>query len=135
KARRGGARPSGNRPAVPQSGIDGRLDAVVGFPPFPILRRREHDVVDLTELRGIEVVEPTELVPSATRQPGIRRYRDTERIEVGRRDAQIVGDGEVAVPGAEIPGGQADAGSQLVLENRARLPVVAASPEAFQHVR
>ena len=59
-------------------------------------------VLDLAVGRGVDVVEPADLVPAPAGELPVHRRRHTVRRVIRRRDQHIVGDQEVAIRGTEI---------------------------------
>ena len=98
-----------------QPGVDREVDAVEDLLRIAEVRRPGHDVVDETEAARRDVVEPADLLPGV-RQPWVGRRRDAVRLEVARRNGQVVGDQEVAVPRPEVAEVDRQALAQLVLD-------------------
>ena len=127
--------PAANARASRQPGVDSEVHAVVILLPLAVLRCEGHDVVDLTELLWLEVIEPAEPLPAdVAGQARIGRHRDAVRIEVGRRDVQIVGDRLVAEPGPEIAGIDSHPREHFAVDAHRRLPVVGRLAPAFDPV-
>src|SRR5205814_402325 len=88
------------------------------------------EVLDLSNLVEIKVVDARHYAATAARQPGIERDRHAELRVVGRRGQRVVQRVEVAEPPAVVAGGDADARRQLLLQRDAHFPVVRAPVEA-----
>src|ERR1700730_4940747 len=99
------------------------------------MRRQRHHVLDLAEIRGLDIVEPAHRTPAAIRQAWIDRGRDTELIVIRRRDQEIVDLREVMPGGAKEAGVERRPRPELLLDGGRRLPVVLAVAETCQDVR
>src|SRR5215467_14303957 len=72
-----------------------------------------HEIIHLTQLVVIEIVQATDEISAAVWQTGI-----------GRRDSQVLGDREVSVDAPEVADVHAGPGPQLMLHSCRELPIV-----------
>src|SRR5262245_51035318 len=83
-----------------------------------------HDVVDPAECGRFDVVQPADLIASATWQPLVAWHADAERVVVRRGRRLVIRDEEIAVPRAEVARVERDVAPELVLHLHGSLPVV-----------
>src|SRR4029453_5121376 len=101
---------------------------------LPIVRMLGDNVVHPSEDRRLDVVEAADLIPATTRQPLVAWHGDAERVVVGNGRCLVVGDEEIAVPGAEVAGVERDVPPALVLHPHGGLPVIVLAVVAAQRI-
>ena len=120
--------------AAAQARVDRDVDAVPVLNLLAVVAgQRVVVVLRQAHLRRADVVEPADRVAAAVGQPRIGRRRDAERVEVGGRQVEVVGDAEVAVPAAEVADIHRDAPGDLPLHAGRELPLVGPRVPAVQH--
>ena len=119
-----------------QPRVHREVDTVVVARVAAVVVRLAHEVVGLSELARVQVVEAADRVAAAVRQPRIDRRDDAERIVVRAGHGQVVGDvGEVLPPPAIVGDLDRHAGQHLVLHRDAELPVAGPHAPAAQDAR
>ena len=99
------------------------------------MRRLGNQVVNLTELRGLEIRKAAELLAAdIARQFRIDRRRDAEHIVICRGHCSVVHSQEPPVRGAEVADIDAHVRRQLPLDGNRALPVVGLFIEALQRI-
>src|SRR5205814_10365591 len=91
-------------------------------------------VVHLTNLALIEVIEPRDDVVAAAGQTRIGGRCDAEGVEIRGADGEVVHRREIVVPAAEVADADRYSQEELVLDAGRELPVGAALPPAVQNV-
>src|SRR5262249_6924835 len=97
-----GARPALERQAVADARGEIDLDAVPHLTLRAVVARARNEVVGLPGFLRLDVVELRDRLSAAIRQSAVDWCCHAERVEVARRDREIVGDGEVAEYAMEV---------------------------------
>src|SRR5262245_56921969 len=96
--------------------------------------RLRADVVELAELRWLDVVVPAELLAAGVAEPRVHGRGDAERIEIRRRHELVVQRLHRTVPRPEVVDIDTHVRPQLPLERDIGLPVVVLQVEALTRV-
>src|SRR5215475_9628643 len=83
-----------------------------------------HEIVHLTQLVLIEVVQATDEIAASVWQTRIDRRRDAKWREIGRRNSEVLGDREISVYAPEVADVHTGPRSQLMLNPCRELPIV-----------
>src|SRR5262245_59020117 len=111
------------------------VEAIPDVAQLPEMRSLSSQVINLTELRRLDIRIATELLAAdITGQSRIHWRRDAERIVICRGRECVVYCQEAAVGGAEITDIEAHIRRQLTLDGNRALPVVGLFVEASQRI-
>ena len=122
-------------PTAPKAQVIDDIEPIPHVAHVPVMRRLGNQVVNLTELRGLEIRKAAELLAAdIARQFRIDWSRDAVRIVICRRHRSVVHSLEAAVRRAEIADIDAHVRRQLTLDRNRALPVIGLFVETPQRV-